>query len=136
MENLRLKNLGLILVSLFFGSIGFTQSYTLVDDQTGQRFSCGNSSGITNPNCVDELSAECRSNTVYSSTTCFDRSEQECQGSPINYAQCVIHTSSSCRANTVHSSTECFENAVKTCKGSAAAISELVESVKAKALKK
>ena len=123
---------------VFVATASFAQTFTLTENQTGQRFYCGAGQGPVNPpsdpNCVDKVSTDCSKNTTYSGNQCFTEAQTACKGAGFNFGDCVVHTSATCRQNTTYSSNMCFQNALDGCKGSDAAIASLVHGAREKAI--
>ncbi len=95
--------------------------FTVVDQASGASYQCGagGSSGGTagNPQCVQELTDFCYSNTSNNRDQCFQMISNNRGCGLAGYAPCVLQTQQYCYTNTSMNRNQCFEQALGSCRG-------------------
>lgn len=97
------------------------KSFTLTDDVTREVYTCttgGNAGGgpAADPECISQVSNNCRAGSNLGSNECFKLAVQGCRYAPVGYADCVNRTANNCRAGTNLGSNECYKAAIDACR--------------------
>lgn len=109
-------------------------SFTLVDNVTGQSFTCGEGTGGGDPinpiSCIREVTELCRKYTGRYYNDCYSEAKQDCGGAARHYPECVKDSTEACRQYTGRYYNDCYHESRKTCKGSANALRTMLESTR------